>query len=104
MQPDLLPDPKEKWTFRTRIMPTDKVRATQSYATWVKCRSAVMDAFPDAYKHEFHHKLVLYGTQRMWFNTWIDRFKNTKDVGESELDINLCWANLILCVPYSTSL
>ena len=67
-----------------------------AYTIWVKSRKTLIDAFPTAHHTEFAQKLKLYGTQRYWLLTWIERFKQAKTIGESDQEVNNAWAALAL--------
>ena len=85
----------DKFTFHTNANANEK-EALASYTMWCKSKKVVTNAFPTVFQCEFYQKLQLFGVQRFWMRTWVDRFQTTKAIGESDEDINNCWASLLL--------
>ena len=89
-------------TYRNRSQfvtngPVENPRLTlKAYATWNKCHQVLKDAFPDARQTQFAQKLRLYGAQRYWLPTWLERFQMVKAIGEADESINNGWASLAL--------
>ena len=83
-------------TFVSNIQPVDGTLTVKAYVLWAKCKSATILAFPAAVQTKFYKELLMYGTQRSWLRTWIDRFKSSNSIGESEENVNNAWAALIL--------
>ena len=80
--------------FTTQGPIDDKQAVLRAYAVWTKCRKSLIDAFPSAHHTEFSQKLKLYGTQRYWLLTWLERFQQAKTMGESTEEVNNAWAAL----------
>ena len=85
-----------KLQFRSKGPITDHPSTLDAYAMWIKSRKTLMDAFPQAHCTEFAQKLKLYGTQRYWLLTWLERFQQAKTIGESDKETNNAWAALAL--------
>ena len=85
---------------RTQFVSTKATKNPQEtlnvYTKWIKCQQVLKDAFPGARQTQFAQKLRLYGAQRYWLPTWIERFHRAKNVGEADLSINNGWATLAL--------
>ena len=87
---------KHSLTFESTTKPKDGMLTVKAYTVWSKCKMAIVTAFPHATQTAFHKKLTMYGTQRFWLKTWVDRFKVTVSIGESDEEVNNAWAALIL--------
>ena len=85
-----------KLQFHSKGPISDHPKTLNAYTMWVKSRKALIDAFPQAHTTEFAQKLKLYGTQRYWLLTWLERFQQARTVGESDKETNHAWAALAL--------
>ena len=87
-----------KFTFVTKTDANEK-EVLSSYTMWCKSKKVLTNGFPEVFQSEFYQKLQLYGIQRFWMRTWVERFQSTRTIGESDPEINNCWASLlILCL------
>ena len=100
--PTSMNDSNPNETFRAKLQfqsngpVRDHATTLRVYTQWSKCRKTLIDAFPTAHHTEFAQKLKLYGTQRYWLLTWVERFQQSKTIGESDFEINNAWAALAL--------
>lgn len=84
-----------KLIFETAQSHTDESATVKAYTLWTKSKHAITHAFPDLHKSAYYKQLQLYGTQKFWELTWIERLNHTSSLGETDQFINGCWAAMI---------
>ena len=82
--------------FRSDKLPTEGRKVVTAYMMWIKSHQTVWKAFPKVHHSGYYKKLQLQGVQRFWAATWFDRFRTVGRLGDSNLEVNHCWASLIL--------
>ena len=86
---------REKLVFHSQANANEQ-DVLESYAMWCKSKKVITNAFPEVFQCEYYQKLQLYGIQRFWMRTWVDRFQTARTIEESDPDVNNCWASLLL--------
>ena len=81
--------------FETAVPPSDENATIKAYTLWTKTKHAITHAFPDLHKGAYYKQIQLYGTQKFWELTWIERLNYTSSLGETDPYINSCWAAMI---------
>ena len=84
-----------KLTFTTEQLPVDEAATVKAFTLWAKSRHAVTHAFPNLHQSAYYKQIQLYGIQKFWELTWIDRLHHTSSLGETDHFINSCWAAMI---------
>ena len=82
--------------FRSEKLPVDNKKVATAYMMWIQSHQTVWKAFPKVHYSGYYKKLQLQGVQRFWTATWFDRFRTVGRLGDSNQEVNHCWASLIL--------
>ena len=88
-------DKSVKLTFATATDPLDDEATVKAYTLWTKSKHAIIHAFPELHKSAYYKKIQLYGIQKFWELTWMERLHHTASLGEKDSFINNCWAAMI---------
>ena len=86
----------KSFAFESIALPTNNEQALQAYVKWIKCQHVLWTAFPTVNQSVYYKKVQLFGVQRFWTSTWFDRFHSAATLGESTVELNECWASLLL--------
>ena len=87
---------EQMFNFRSAKLPTDGGKTFQAYLMWIKCHSTIWLAFPQVNRSAYYKRIQLYGIQNFWTTTWFDRYRSSSKLGESTVEVNECWASLLL--------
>ena len=85
----------QKLIFETTSIPANDTATVKAYTLWTKTKHAITHAFPDLHKSVYYKQIQMYGTQKFWELTWIERLNHTSSLGETDPFINGCWAAMI---------
>ena len=82
-------------TFSSDQSTLDASKTVTAHVLWLKCDHAIKHAFPTLTQTVYYKQLMLYGAQRYWETTWMERFHTARRLEDSVTENNLCWAALI---------
>ena len=84
-----------KLTFTTKQLSSDEAATVKAFTLWTKSRHALTHAFPQLHESAYFKQIQLYGIQKFWELTWVERLLHTSTLGETDQFLNDCWAAMI---------
>ena len=75
---------------------TQPIKVFQMTVTWLKIKYALDTHFPEARESSLYRKLILFGMNDMWSDTWMAELQHASNLSRESASNKMHWAALIL--------